>query len=109
MQAYPDDRPGQTGRATRRSDHPTPPVFPRQVTNGTESQRALAQVDANERFTALVFVGVGHLTTGDAYLAAEAAARARENRQLARDARYDCHNRARDEECGAPEDQSIAA
>jgi phosphate starvation-inducible protein PhoH len=77
--------------------------------NGTEAQRALAQVDANERFTALEFVGVGHLTTGDAYLAAQAAARARENRQLARDARYDCHNRARDEECGAPQDQSIAA
>ena len=77
--------------------------------NGTESQRALAAADANERFTAFEVVGVGHLTTGDAYLAARAAARARENRQLARDARYDRDNRARDEECGAPQDQSIAA
>jgi hypothetical protein len=38
-------------------------------------------------------VGVAHLTTADAYLAAQAAARAREHRQLAREALYDHHNR----------------
>ncbi len=49
-------------------------------------QRALA-ADAAERFTDLRYVGQGHVTAADALLAASAAARAREQRRAAREAR----------------------
>ncbi len=49
------------------------------------AQRALA--GAVERTTSFRYVGMGHLTAADAYLAASAAARAREHRQLAREER----------------------
>ena len=48
------------------------------------TQRALADA-ANERTVRLACVGIGHVTAADAYLAASAAARAREHRQLARE------------------------
>ena len=48
------------------------------------AQRAL--VDAVERVASFRYVGLGHLTAADAFLAASAAARAREHRRLARDA-----------------------
>jgi hypothetical protein len=51
------------------------------------SQRQLAQLDPEQRVTSFKFVGVGHLTAGDAFLAASAAARAREQRWAAREAR----------------------
>jgi hypothetical protein len=50
------------------------------------------------------FVGIGHLTTADAYLAAQAAARALEHRQLAREALYDRHNTRREDRCETPQD-----
>jgi hypothetical protein len=52
-----------------------------------ETQRALAE--AEERVSSFRFVGQGHITAADAFLAASAAARAREYRQLAREARDD--------------------
>jgi hypothetical protein len=48
------------------------------------SQQALAT--AVERKTSFRYVGMGHLTAADAYLAASAAARAREHRLAAREA-----------------------
>jgi hypothetical protein len=53
------------------------------------AQRALAELDANDRITSFRYVGQGHLTTADALLAASAAARAREERRAARDAVVD--------------------
>jgi hypothetical protein len=55
------------------------------------SQRKLAQLAPEQRITTFEFVGVGHLTTADAYLAAQAAARAREHHELAREALHDNH------------------
>jgi len=72
------------------------------------AQRELAQLDPNERITAFEFIGIGHLTTADAYLAAQAAARAREHRQLAREALDDHHNGRREHRCEAPQDESMA-
>jgi hypothetical protein len=60
---------------------------------GDPTQRELAQLTDAERLTAFEFVGVGHLTTADAWLAAQAAARARENRELAREALCDDRQR----------------
>jgi glutathione S-transferase len=48
------------------------------------AQRALAV--APERIAQLRYVGQGHITAADAFLAASAAARAREERQAAREA-----------------------
>lgn len=48
------------------------------------TQRAIAA--AETRTAAFEFVGVGHVTAADAFLAASAAARAREHRRLAREA-----------------------
>jgi hypothetical protein len=47
------------------------------------AQRALA--GASERIASFRYVGHGHITAADAYLAASAAARAREGRRLARE------------------------
>jgi dGTP triphosphohydrolase len=65
------------------------------LARGTHAQRQLAELVATERIRTFTFAGVGHLTTADAYLAAQAAARAREHRQLAREALYDHPNRTR--------------
>jgi Replication initiator protein, pSAM2 len=51
------------------------------------TQRAIA--GATERVASFRFVGQGHLTAGDALLAASAAARAREQRRAAREALCD--------------------
>jgi hypothetical protein len=51
------------------------------------AQRALAAANANERIATFQYVGRGYITTADAFLADQAAARAREHRQLAREAR----------------------
>jgi len=83
-----------------RVDH----VHDRLLTEGDEAQRALAELDAEQRIGRFEFVGVGHLTTADALLAAQAAARAREHRQLAREALYDHHNRRREDRCEPTED-----
>jgi hypothetical protein len=50
------------------------------------AQRALAEATATERITAFRYAGRGHLTAADAFLAASAAARAREHSRLAREA-----------------------
>jgi hypothetical protein len=50
-------------------------------------QRKLAELHARDRVARFEFAGVGHLTAADAFLAAQAAARAREYRQLAREER----------------------
>jgi hypothetical protein len=50
------------------------------------AQRAIA--GATERIASFRYVGQGHLTTADAFLAASAAARAREERWIAREERY---------------------
>jgi hypothetical protein len=57
--------------------------------NGDQKQRDLAKTAPERRVTRFEFVGIGHLTTADAYLAAQAAARAREHRELAREALCD--------------------
>lgn len=49
-----------------------------------EAQRRLAGLDREDRQSRFTFVGVGHLTTAEANLAARAAAAARESRELAR-------------------------
>jgi hypothetical protein len=78
------------------------------LANGTQRQRDLAETDPERRVTRFEFVGVGHLTTADAHLAAQAAARAREHRQLAREALYDHHNASRGQRCETPQDQTRA-
>jgi len=88
-----------------RADH----VREQLLANGDQAQRELAEHTPAQRITAFEFVGVGHLTTADAYLAAQAAARAREHRQLAREALDDHHNRRREHECPTGQDQTRAA
>jgi hypothetical protein len=51
------------------------------------AQRALAETAASERVASFRYVGQGHVTAGDALLAASAAARAREQRRAAREER----------------------
>ena len=48
------------------------------------SQRALGDVEPASRIATFTYAGRGHLTTADAFLAASAAARAREQRAAAR-------------------------
>jgi len=67
-----------------RADH----VRDELLANGDQAQSDLAGV-GQQRIKAFEFVGVGHLTTADAYLAAQAAGRAREHRELAREALYE--------------------
>ena len=50
--------------------------------SGDATQRAIA--GATERLSSLRYAGLGHLTAADAFLAASAAARAREQRKAAR-------------------------
>jgi hypothetical protein len=50
-------------------------------------QRKLAELDAQDRVARFEFAGVGHFTAADAFLAAQAAAQARERRWAAREAR----------------------
>jgi hypothetical protein len=60
-----------------------------QLRNGggaADPQRRLAELEPEQRISRFEFVGLGHLTTADAYLAAQAAAQAREHRRLAREA-----------------------
>jgi hypothetical protein len=71
------------------------------LAGGDPKQRELAQLTDAERITAFEFVGVGHLTTADAWLAAQAAARARENRELAREALYEDRQRQTEHRWGA--------
>jgi hypothetical protein len=63
-----------------------------------DSQRQLAELDPEQRISRVEFAGVGHLTTADAYLAAQAAAQAREHRRVAREELCDRHSRGK--ECG---------
>jgi hypothetical protein len=49
------------------------------------AQRKLAELDPSERLASFWYVGQGHVTAADALLAASAAARARENRRIARE------------------------
>jgi hypothetical protein len=88
-----------------RADH----IRQQLLINGNERQRDLAQTAPERRVTRFEFVGVGHLTTADAYLAAQAAARAREHRQLAHEALYDRHNTRREDRCDTTQDHSRAA
>jgi predicted DsbA family dithiol-disulfide isomerase len=83
-----------------RADH----VREQLLANGDQAQRELAELAPERRVTRFEFVGVGHLTTADAHLAAQAAARAREHRELAREALYDHHNRRREDGCAAAQD-----
>jgi hypothetical protein len=78
----------------------------RLLAGGDPVQRELAQL-ATEPITAFEFVGVGHLTTADAFLAAQAAARARENRELAREALYEHHLPRSKQRCGGPRDPAM--
>jgi hypothetical protein len=71
------------------------------------AQRKLAELAPEQRIAAFEFIGVGHLTTADAYLAAQAAARAREHRELAREALAEHHNRTRQERRAAPHGESM--
>jgi hypothetical protein len=88
-----------------RADH----VRKQLLENGDQAQRKLAQTALEQRVTRFEFVGLGHLTTADAYLAAQAAARAREHRELAREALYDHHNRRREDRCDMTQDPTRAA
>jgi hypothetical protein len=78
------------------------------LADGEQAERELVQLATAERITAFEFAGIGHLTTADAYLAAQAAARAREHRELAREALYDHDNRRRKERCEIPQDPAMA-
>jgi hypothetical protein len=60
-------------------------VHQRLAASGDESQRALAEIEPVHRIKSFTYAGRGHLTTADAFLAASAAARAREARRLARE------------------------
>ena len=60
-------------------------VHARLVDSDDPKQRALAQTAREERISSFVYAGRGHVTTADAYLAASAAARAREQRRIARE------------------------
>jgi hypothetical protein len=51
------------------------------------TQRAIATATAEQRIATFEWAGPGHVTAADAFLAASAAARAREHRRLARDER----------------------
>jgi hypothetical protein len=51
------------------------------------TQRAIATATAEQRIATFEWAGTGHVTAADAFLAASAAARAREHRRLARDER----------------------
>jgi replication initiator protein RepSA len=82
-----------------RADH----VHEQLLADGDQRQRQLAEADPERRVSRFEFVGIGHLTTADAHLAAQAAARAREQRQLAREALEDHHNRRRDDQCETPQ------
>jgi hypothetical protein len=86
-----------------RADH----IRKQLLENGDHKQRDLAQTAPEQRVTRFEFVGVGHLTTADAHLAAQAAARAREQRELAREALYDHHNRRSANGCETPQDPPI--
>jgi replication initiator protein RepSA len=88
-----------------REDH----VHEQLLARGDQAQRELAKLAPEQRITAFEFAGVGHLTTADAHLAAQAAARAREHRQLARDALYDHPTTRRRDRCETPQDDSMAA
>jgi hypothetical protein len=57
-------------------------------TGTSESQRRLAELGRDQRVSRFRFVGAGHLTAAEAFLAAQAAAKAREHRVLAREERY---------------------
>jgi hypothetical protein len=63
------------------------------ASNADRAQRELAEVAPDRRLATFGFAGIGHLTTADAYLAAKAAAGAREERELARDALMTTHSR----------------
>jgi len=87
-----------------RADH----VRDELLANGDQAQRELAQTAPERRVGHFEFVGIGHLTTADAYLAAQAAARAREHRELAREALYDDRNLRREDRCDNTQDQTHA-
>lgn len=88
-----------------RADH----VREQLLANGDQGQRELAGLAPERRVARFEFVGIGHLTTADAYLAAQAAARAREHRELAREALYDHENRGGGDGCRAGQGQTRAA
>jgi hypothetical protein len=82
-----------------RDDH----VRERLASSDDESQRALAEIEPANRIKRFAYVGRGHLTTADAFLAASAAARARENRRAAREsfamAAIDTYNTTGEDRC----------
>jgi hypothetical protein len=87
-----------------RADH----IRQQLLANGNHKQRELAELPPEQRVTRFEFVGVGHLTTADAYLAAQAAAKAREHRQLAHEALYDHHNATREHQCELSQESTRA-
>jgi hypothetical protein len=73
------------------------------LANGSDrAQRELVELAPDRRVATFAFAGIGHLTTADAYLAAQAATRAREQRELARDALVTTQNQRTQDRCGAP-------
>jgi hypothetical protein len=79
------------------------------LARGDQAQRQLAKLAPSSASQPSRSPGVGHLTTADAYLAAQAAARAREQRELAREALYDHHNQRRKDQCQTRQDETRAA
>ena len=66
------------------------------------TQRLLAETTKTDRVASFRYVGQGHITAADAFLAASAAARAREQRRAAREALCD-HPQPREEtRCKSP-------
>lgn len=53
-----------------------------------EAQRRLAELGREGRVSRFKYVGTGHITAAEAFLAAQSAGRAREHHQLAREERY---------------------
>jgi hypothetical protein len=73
------------------------------------TRRALAEMAASERIASFRYVGLGHLTAADALLAASAAARAREQRQAAREAGLVHVTSRKEDRCETPQRSPLAA
>jgi hypothetical protein len=69
------------------------------------AQRALAA--ASERIAIFRYLGQGHLTAADAFLAASAAARAREQRLAAREALRDHLQSRQETQCESPQQSTL--
>jgi hypothetical protein len=71
--------------------------------SGDTAQRAIAAAAPGQRRGVFEFVGQGHLTTAEGYLAASAHARAREQRRLAREELREQPPTRKEQPCKTPQ------